>query len=92
MTEKAAPPVIPTISRGERDGPAQREGKGGGAATSGGHPYRVHLPGFIRDQDIGLGDVMTRTTSLFGIKPCGGCDRRAAALNRWMIFSSRQSR
>jgi hypothetical protein len=22
-----------------------------------------------------------------GIKPCGGCERRAAALNRWVHFS-----
>ena len=55
-------------------------------------PYRVRLPGFVSDQDIGLGDAATRATSLFGIKPCGGCERRAAALNRWMVFSSRNSR
>ena len=55
-------------------------------------PYQVRLPGFVRDQDIGLGDVVTRTTSLFGIKPCSGCERRAAALNRWMVLSGRQSR
>jgi hypothetical protein len=55
-------------------------------------PYRVHLPGFVSDQDIGLGDTVTRATSLFGIKPCGGCERRAAALNRWMVFSGRNSR
>jgi len=22
-----------------------------------------------------------------GTKPCGGCERRAAALNRWMVFT-----
>jgi hypothetical protein len=22
-----------------------------------------------------------------GFKPCGGCEKRAAALNRWMHFS-----
>lgn len=54
-------------------------------------PYRVRLPGFVSDQDIGLGDVVTRATSLFGIRPCGGCERRAAALNRWMVFSGRYS-
>ena len=43
-------------------------------------PYRVHLPGFVRDEDIGLGDAVTRATSLFGIKACGGCERRAAVL------------
>jgi hypothetical protein len=55
-------------------------------------PYRVHLPGFVSDEDIGLGDVVTRATSLFGIKPCEGCKRRAAALNRWMVSSGRHSR
>jgi hypothetical protein len=56
------------------------------------HAYRVHLPGFVRDEDIGLGEAVTRATSLFGIRPCGGCARRAAALNRWMVFSGRHSR
>ena len=44
---------------------------------------RVHLPGFIREGDIGLGDMVKRATSRFGIRPCGGCERRAAVLNRW---------
>lgn len=26
-----------------------------------------------------------------GIKPCGGCARRAAALNRWLVFSGRRN-
>ncbi len=50
-------------------------------------PYRVRLPGFVTDEEIGLGDVIRRATYVLGIKPCGGCYRRAAALNRWMIFS-----
>jgi hypothetical protein len=49
-------------------------------------PYRVRLPGFVSDEDIGLGDVVTKSTSAFGIKPCGGCAQRAAALNRWVVF------
>ena len=52
--------------------------------------HRVRLPGFVTDEDIGLGDVLKRATSYFGIKPCGGCARRAAALNRWMVFTPRQ--
>jgi hypothetical protein len=52
------------------------------------HPaYRVRLPGFITDEAVGLGDVIKRTTSYFGIQPCGGCERRAATLNRWMVFT-----
>ena len=49
--------------------------------------YRVRLPGFITDEEIGLGDAVKRATSYVGISPCGGCRRRAAALNRWVIFS-----
>jgi len=50
-------------------------------------PYKVRLPGFIGDEDIGLGGVIKRATSYFGIKPCGGCEKGAAALNRWLIFT-----
>ena len=50
-------------------------------------PHRVRLPGFLIDQEIGLGDAFKRATYVMGIKPCGGCEQRAAALNRWMVFS-----
>jgi hypothetical protein len=50
----------------------------------------MRLPGFITDEDIGLGDVIKRATSAVGIQPCGGCAVRAAALNRWLVFSSRR--
>lgn len=60
--------------------------------TSKQQPRRVRLPGFINDEDIGLGDVIKRATSAVGIKPCGGCEQRAAALNRWIGFSGRRSR
>jgi hypothetical protein len=52
-------------------------------------PHRARLPGFVRDEEIGLGDVIKRATSYIGIKPCGGCERRAAALNRWFVFTGR---
>jgi hypothetical protein len=52
------------------------------------HPlHRVKLPGFIIEQDIGLGDVVKWATRTIGIKPCGGCEKRATALNRWMVLS-----
>lgn len=51
--------------------------------------YRVRLPGFVRDQDIGLGDAVSRVTARFGIRPCGRCRRRAATLNRWVTFDGR---
>ena len=44
----------------------------------------------LSDEDIGLGDVVTRMTYAVGIRPCGGCERRAAALNSWMTFSGRR--
>jgi hypothetical protein len=50
----------------------------------------VRLPGFITDEDVGLGDVIKRITSAVGLQPCGGCERRAAALNRWVAFSRRR--
>jgi len=55
-------------------------------------PHRVRLPGFVSDQDIGLGDVIKRATSAIGIQPCGGCEERAALLNRWLVFSPWQRR
>ncbi len=46
------------------------------------------LPGFITsDDEVGLGDVVKRVAYAMGVKPCGGCDQRAAAMNRWMIFT-----
>ena len=52
--------------------------------------HQVRLPGFVTDEEIGLGDVIKRATSYVGIKPCGGCEGRAAALNRWMTFGPRR--
>lgn len=53
-------------------------------------PYRVSLPGFNADKEVGLGDVIKRVTYSVGIKPCGGCNRRAATLNNWLVFSGRR--
>jgi hypothetical protein len=53
-------------------------------------PYKIRLPGFIGDKDIGLGDAIKSATSAIGIKPCGGCARRAAVLNRWMVISGKR--
>jgi hypothetical protein len=49
--------------------------------------HRVRLPGFLIEEEIGLGDMIKKTTYAMGIKPCSGCEKRAAALNRWMRFS-----
>ncbi len=50
-------------------------------------PHRIRLPGFILDEDVGLGSVVKRVTSSFGIRPCGGCEQRAARLDRWLAFT-----
>jgi len=55
-------------------------------------PHAVRMPGFLVQEEVGLGDVIKRVTYAFGIKPCAGCQRRAAALNRWMTFHSGQRR
>jgi hypothetical protein len=57
-------------------------------------PYRIRLPGFILDEDIGLGDAIKRVTYTMGIRPGGdcGCEHRASVLNRWVIFSPRHLR
>ena len=65
--------------------------KKGGDREAGGkrkrQPYRVRLPGFVKEEEVGLGDVIKRATSSAGIRPCGGCLGRAATLNRWMVFT-----
>jgi hypothetical protein len=50
-------------------------------------PHRLRLPGFLIEEEIGLGDVLKRVTYAGGITPCSGCEKRAAALNRWLRFS-----
>ena len=54
---------------------------------------RIRLPGFIRTGDeIGLGEVIKRATATAGIRPCGGCQRRAAALDRRIVFTGGRRR
>lgn len=55
-------------------------------------PYRVRLPGFVTEEEMGLGDVVKRMTYAMGITSCGGCDRRATVLNNWMVFSGRHTK
>jgi hypothetical protein len=63
---------------------------GGPAGPNQRKPHRVRLPGFISDEEVGLGDVIKRATSTVGIQPCGGCAERARRLNNWMVFSKRR--
>jgi hypothetical protein len=61
-----------------------RESHTGAAAPKEG--FRVRLPGFVAEQDVGLGDAVKRATRAVGVKPCTGCERRAQTLNRWVRF------
>jgi hypothetical protein len=56
------------------------------ANATGSRPLRMRLPGFLVEDEVGLGDVIKRATYAIGIKPCGGCERRATTLNRWVSF------
>lgn len=60
---------------------------GGPAGQDQRKSHRVRLPGFITDEDVGLGDIVKKATSIVGIPPCGGCVERARRLNNWMVFS-----
>ena len=48
------------------------------------HPIR--LPAIIPKKEIGLGDVIKRAVSAIGIKPCEKCRKRAASLNKMIVF------
>jgi hypothetical protein len=52
-------------------------------------PYRMRLPGFLGEREIGLGDVIHRVTNAIGIPTCSSCERRRAALNRRVAFTGR---
>jgi hypothetical protein len=52
-------------------------------------PHHVRLPGFVHEEEVGLGDAIKRATFALGIKPCIGCERRAATLNRLLVFKGR---
>lgn len=68
------------------------DGERSGTTSKSEHqPFRVRLPGFVSDEQLGLGDAIKRATAHIGIKPCGRCEQRAAALNHWMVFSGRRS-
>jgi hypothetical protein len=56
-------------------------------SKAGHQPLRVRLPGFLIEEEVGLGEAIKRVTYAMGIKPCAGCEKRAAALNRWMHFT-----
>jgi hypothetical protein len=58
-----------------------------GVSLHTGTPFRVRLPRFIKDEEIGLGDAIKQVTYAFGLAPCGGCEQRATTLNRWIVLT-----
>lgn len=52
----------------------------------GASPRRIRVPGFLVDQEIGLGNAIKRVTSSIGVRPCSGCERRAAQMNRRVVL------
>ena len=53
-------------------------------------PRTVSLPGFVIHEPIGLGDVIKRTTTLIGMRPCGACAERARRLNSRVVLVGRK--
>jgi hypothetical protein len=47
-----------------------------------GKPVERDVPGPDSHTGIGLGDVVAGATKAVGIKPCGACQNRQAAMNR----------
>ena len=54
--------------------------------------WKVRIPGFIVDQEIGLGDAIARASAFLGIRPCGGCSARAEAFNRRVVLTGPRMR
>jgi hypothetical protein len=52
--------------------------------------HTVRLPRFLVPEPTGLGDAVKRITTAAGVRPCGGCEQRAARLNQWLQFGPRQ--
>lgn len=53
-------------------------------------PVQIPIPWLRRGTALGAGDVIKQMTNAVGIKPCGGCQRRAAILNGRIVFVGRR--
>jgi hypothetical protein len=49
--------------------------------------HNIRLPGFLVENEIGLGQAIKKVSYAMGIKPCAGCEQRAAKLDSWVRFS-----
>lgn len=55
--------------------------------------YQVTLPGWLmHEEQIGVGSAIKRFTSRVGVRACAGCERRAEALDHWLVFSHKGNR
>lgn len=61
----------------------------GGQSNRSSEPRHVRLPGFLVQEEVGLGDVIKRATHLAGVPACGGCLMRAERLNQAIVFTRR---
>jgi hypothetical protein len=51
----------------------------------------IRLPGFIIQEEVGLGDIIKKVTYRMGIESCEPCKKRAEFLNRRFVFSPKKS-
>ena len=85
----SSPPPTGSSSSG-LSGDARRAHAGVRAARvlkqRGGPAFRIPLPAGALARPVGLGDVLSRSASGLGIRPCQKCHERAFRLNRAMTF------
>ena len=81
-------PLSPGFSISHANGVAQNGNAKGGARPANGEGviarHHVVLPRFIVHDPVGAGQVVKRVTSAVGVRPCAGCQQRAARLDRWL--------
>jgi hypothetical protein len=58
-------------------------------SDKGPQPRSIRVPGYLVDQEIGLGSAIKRATARAGIRACGGCQRRAARLDQRVVLHGR---
>jgi len=61
-----------------------------GAPDTRANAFTVNMPAFLIEEPTGLGDVIKKATHYLGIPTCGGCEKRAAALNNWFVIAPRK--
>ena len=49
-------------------------------------PRRMNVPFLSTGKEVGLGEVIKRTTLRLGIQPCDSCNRRASRLDAFLVF------